>query len=159
MKTVTLGEKKFEICENEFDINDGRFMVFKQYFKQMQSKEDFPTFFATFEKWKNLLNKGNVTEAAYCWYYYAKMINIPDSFDAWEYCFALICLNEDEDQTMMKFTDENYLKEKVIYFRENGVTRGFIRTEVENFIAASPELFLIYMVTEKAIQILKELNS
>lgn len=155
MKKVNFGEKTFEICENEFDINDGRFMVFKQYFKQLQTKEDFPTFLATFEKWKSLINKGNNIEANFCWYDYAKMIYIGDNYDAMEYCFALICLYENEDQTK---TDENYLKEKLNYLRANGLTRGQVRSEVENFISASPELLLVYIVMEKAIQTLKELN-
>ena len=56
-------------------------------------------------------------------------------------------------------TDENYLKDKITYLRENGLTRGMVRSEVENFISASPELLLIYIITEKAIQTLKNLNS
>ena len=155
MKKVDFGGKTFELCETEFDINDGRFMVFKQYFKQLQTKEDLPTFFATFEKWKGLMNKGNKVEADFCWYDYAKTVNVGLDYDAYEFCFALICLYEGEDQ--MK-TDENFLKEKLDILRKNGLTRGIVRREVENFIMASPELFLIYMVTEKAIQILRELT-
>lgn len=147
MKKQQFGEKEFLICENEFDINDGRFMMFKQYFKQLQCKEDYSNFWTTFEKWKALVNKGNKVEADVCWFDYAKMIQIADQYDAWEFCFALICNEATDDQT--KPTDENFMKEKIDYLRTcSEFNRGLVRTEVENFILACKDLSITYMVTK-----------
>jgi hypothetical protein len=61
--------------------------------------------------------------------------------DALSKCFALICLEDGEDQTN---TDENYLSEKLGRLYQDGLTRGFVEESVRNFTIASPLSFGSY---------------
>ena len=61
--------------------------------------------------------------------------------DALSKCFALICLEDGEDQLNV---DDNFLQEKLERLWANGLTRGFVEETVRNFTIASPLSFGSY---------------
>jgi nucleosome binding factor SPN SPT16 subunit len=58
-------------------------------------------------------------------------------------CFALICLEAGEDQTVL---DEAVLQEKIKRMSADGLTAGTVYEEVVGFMEASPETFQAHLV-------------
>ena len=67
-------------------------------------------------------------------------------------CFAIICLEEGEDQ---KNTKESLYNKKLERMRKDGLTRGFVEESVSNFIKASPQSFGDYATL---LSMMEEMN-
>lgn len=143
MKKIKIGKKEYSLCENIFDINDERFNMFKQYFLQVIEKLDKPLFIETFAKYVKYHDAGQHSDGLIEWYNFKKAIDLKQlDYDAYSFCFCLICLNQNEDQRNLS---EDYQLEKLKELRENGLSRGLVEEAVENFMKASPKTFGAYL--------------
>lgn len=143
MKPITIGTKEYRLIENLFDINDERFNVFKQYFLQTLEGMDKPLFAATFSKYIAFVNAGKHSDGIIEWHNFKKAIELKElNYDAYSFCFALLCLNKDEDQ---KDCSEATQLRKLEELRKEGLTRGMVEDSVINFMKASPNQFGVYL--------------
>jgi len=143
MKTITIGEKQYEVCVHKDDINFQRFVMFKQYVPMIWEKMDSPLFEAYFDRVKTHYDKGEHTQGIIELINYKSAIdNLKHGHDAWGICFALICLEKDEDQTRL---DENFLTEKLKKWIADGLTAGQVHEVVVDFLKASPEVFSAHL--------------
>lgn len=143
MKEYKFGKKKFNIIETMFDINDKRFHEFKKYFVQVIEKMDVPAFSETFAKYKNHFDNGRHADGFIEWYNFKKATQLKElDYDAYSFCFALLCLYPDENQQDIS---EDYQHKKLDYLRANGLSRGFVEETVINFMKASPKVFGVFL--------------
>lgn len=142
MKQITIGEKRYDLMETMFDINDERFHIFKQWLLQIFEKVNEPLFLTTYTKYIQNFNSGNHADGLLEWVNYKKAISLKQlNYDAYTYCFALICLEEGEKQNdISDITHERKIKE----MREAGLSRGVVEQAVENFIKASGTILGVY---------------
>ena len=143
MKSIKIGEKEYQLIETLFDINDERFNIFKQHLMQVFENLDKPLFAATFSKYVASHNSGNHAEGLIEWFNFKKAIDLKElNYDAYSFCFALLCLEPGENQR--DCSDSKQLK-KLEEIRSNGLTRGMVEETVENFIKASGTTFGVYI--------------
>lgn len=150
MKKLKIGKKNYQICEGVNDIYDIRFPKFLQYFRMAYENVDKPFFEGCRQKALGFYNK-QMPMQAFMEYenYYAAIKLDQVNLTGLSMCFAIICLEEGEDQASM---DEEKLKEKLERMRAEGLTRGVVEEHVGNFIQGSPNSFgdlgrLIAMMT------------
>lgn len=155
MKPFKLGKKEYTQIETMFDINDYRFMIFKQYILQTIENIDKPVFLQTYSKYMAYLNAGEHAQGFLEWNNFKKSIELKElNHDAMGICFALLCLEKDEDQ--QECSKEIQIK-KLDEMRANGLSRGQVEETVVNFMKASPKTFGVYLaVLEMTIPQLKE---
>lgn len=141
MRTIKIGEREVRVCEHQGDINYLRFVRFKQWIPQVFEKMDIPVFSLHFEKFNDLHNKGKYAQSVMIWYDYLLAIkqSKENSFDAWGMCFALITIEEGEDEKSCP--DDSRLKEKIERLSNEGLSAETVKKEVVNFMKASPEEF------------------
>lgn len=148
MKFINIGTRTYRLMEDVYDINDKRFNHFKMYLLKSLEGIDRPLFAETHAKATDLMNNHKYLQANGLYENYLRAIEL-DGYneDAISKCFALICLDDDEDQVN---TDEMLLNKKLETMWANGLTRGFVEEAVQNFTIASPQSFGSYalMVTE-----------
>lgn len=148
MKNVTIGTKSYRLMEDVYDINDKRFNYFKMYLLKSLEGIDRPLFADTHQRATDLMNSHKYLQANGLYENYLKSIE-QDGYndDALSRCFALICLDDNEDQLNV---DETFLDGKLADMWSNGLTRGFVEESVQNFTIASPQSFGAYalMITE-----------
>ena len=139
MRKILIGEEMFELCESVNDIYDIRFPKFLQYFRMAYENVDKPLFEATRQKAMQFFNKQMPMNAFLEYENYFAAIKLPQvNLTGVSMCFAIICLEKGEDQTIV---DEAKLEEKLERMRKNGLTRGIVEDAVTNFIIASPTSF------------------
>ena len=143
MKKIKIGTKTYDQCQHKDDINIKRFIAFKQYAPMIWEKMDSPLFEAYFDCIKNHFNKGHHTQVL------VELINLraainnqENGYDGWCMCFALITLEEGEDQTNV---EESFLQEKVDRWIKDGLTAGQVHSSVLDFMKASEEVFSAHL--------------
>lgn len=142
MKQVKIGNGDYHLLESVNDINDRRFLEFKAYLLQSLEGIDKPLFQTTMKRAMDHFNGSRYIQAWGEFDNYLHAIEYEKyNDDALSKCFALICLEKDEDQLNI---DANYLDEKLARLHKNGLTRGFVEESVQNFILASPLSFGSY---------------
>lgn len=155
MKQIKIGKLKVKICEHQGDINYLRFVKFKQYAPQFWEKMDSPLFAVYFERYMDFHNKGQHAKSLMVLHDYKMAIDISkNSYDAWGVCFALIALLEGEDSRTCP--DEADLKDKLKTFTDNGLIAEVVKSEVVNFMKASPEVFMDHLTL---LAILSSMNA
>lgn len=156
MTTITIGNKEYKLIQSIMDINDERFNVFKQHLLQVFEEMDKASFTRTFEKCIKLHNQGLHAEAIIEWYNFKKATELQTlNYDAYSFCFALLCLDKDEDQR--DCSDSTQLK-KLDEMRANGLTRGVVEDTVTNFMNASPRQFGAYLEMLELLQMRQHLT-
>jgi len=136
MKEMTIGEQTYYLLDSVNEINDKRFTFFKMYLLQSLEGIDRPLFKDTMERAMGHFNKQRWVQAWGEFENYHHSIEYEKyNEDALTKCFALICLEEGEDQLNL---DEEFLNKKIAKMHENGLTRGTVEESVENFSKASP---------------------
>lgn len=128
--------------EDVYDINDKRFNYFKMYLLKSLEGIDRPLFTECLQKATDLMNAHKYIQALGLFQNYAMAIE-HDGYneDALSKCFALICIEKDEDQSNV---DENFLNKKLEEMWQNNLSRGFVEESVTNFTIASPQSFGAY---------------
>ncbi len=145
---------KYQLMQTPFDIGDKRFVAFKQYFLQTIEGLDKPSFLAEFERYKSLHDQGKHGDALISWHNFKTALELKEqNYDAYSICFCLLLLAEGED---MNDTDTSKQLKKLESLRQEGINRGMIEQEVENFLNASPTQFALYLEVRKTIQLLSE---
>ena len=116
MKELKIKDQSFKLCEFSDDINVGRFTRIKQYSPLIWEKFDIPVFEVFYSKAVSFFNKSQYFEALQTINDYKDAINNnAKGYDAWEYIFALICNEVDEDQSIY---DDALIGMKINKFRE-----------------------------------------
>jgi hypothetical protein len=139
MKKIQLGDEEFDLCENVNDIFDIRFPKFLQYFRMAYENVDKPLFEATRQKALGFYNKQMPMNAFMEYENYWAAVKLPQvNLTGMSMCFAIICLENGEDQAVI---DEAKLENKLERMRKAGLTRGMVEDAVTNFIVASPNSF------------------
>ena len=139
MKEIQISETEYRLCEGITDLYDIRFPLFLSYLRMSVENIDKPLFKATMEKAIARADKGEFFKAIKEFQDYESAISLDQvSSTGLSKCFALICLEEGEDQVE---TDEGALDKKLDKMRQDGLTRGFVEESVSNFIKASPQSF------------------
>jgi hypothetical protein len=137
--------------EDMGDINDLRFVVFKQYILQVMERMDNPLWIQTFARYRKHFNAGEHFEAAIELENFTKAIQLNKAnYDAYDFCFCLIFLEPGEDQ--LDTTDALQLR-KLEELRAQGLTRKFVEESVLNFMKASPATFGGYLVVLKSMSL------
>jgi len=153
MKDLKIGEETYQLCEGVDDLYDIRFPLFMQYLRMSVEGVDKPLFAATIQRAESLMNKGEFHKAFMEFVNYQTSIELPEvNITGLSMCFAVIVLNEDEDQSD---TNEGKLKKKLTAMRKAGLTRGMVEDTVTNFIKASPDSFGDYGVLMETISMMK----
>lgn len=142
MTEIQIGTKKYLLMEDVYDINDKRFNYFKMYLLKSLEGIDRPLYQECMIKATDLMNNHKYIQALGLFQNYGMSIE-KDGFneDALSKCFALICIEEGEDQTNV---DETFLNKKLDGMWKEGLTRGFVEESVQNFTIASPQSFGSY---------------
>lgn len=145
MKEIQVGELPVKVCEHKGDINYLRFVKFKQYAPQFWERMDSPLFEVYFEKFMDFHNQGKHAQglAALLDYKFA-IKNTEKSYDAWMVCFTMITILEGENKDACP--DELEIQKKIKLFTDNGISPDIIKTEVVNFMKASPETFMDHVI-------------
>ena len=142
MIKIKIGEAEYRLMESVEDINDKRFLYFKMYLLESLEGIDRPLFKTTMEKATEFFNKSKLLQAMGEFQNYQHSIEYEKyNDDALSKCFALICLEDEEDQLNV---DDNFLQEKLERLWTNGLTRGFVEESVRDFTIASPLSFGSY---------------
>lgn len=143
MKTIKIGKEEFQLMQTPFDINDERFVVFKQHFLQVFESIDKPLFAATYSKCMGFHNQGLHSDVVIELTNFKKAIDLKElNYDAYSICFALLCLEKGEDPK--ELSTAKHL-DKLERMRKAGLTRGLVEETVENFMKASPKTFGVYL--------------
>jgi len=154
MKDLVIGEKTYQLCEGVEDFYDIRFPKFLNYLRMSIEGIDKPLFAATMQRAEKFMDKGEFHRAWKEFMNYQMAIEMPEtSSTGLSMCFALIVLEEGEDQSNV---DEGLLKKKLERMRNDGLTRGLVEETVTNFIVASPDSFGDYGSLMETIQEMKE---
>ncbi len=157
MKEIQIGETTYNLCEGVNDIYDIRFPVFLNYLRMSVENIDKPLFATTFERAEARFDKGQFHKGLMEFADYRSSITLEQvSWTGLSMCFALICLEENEDQAKTK---EDFMKKKLDKMRKNGLTRGFVEESVSNFIKASPSSFGDYAMLQEIIGQMNEITS
>jgi len=148
MKELKIGKTNLRICEHQGDINYLRFVKFKQYAPQFWEKMDSPLFAVYFEKYMDKVNRGEHAQGVMVWHDYKLAIDMSkNSYDAWGICFALIALDEGEDERSCP--DDAQLRKKIERLSGEGLSAKTVKDEVLNFMVASPEVFTEHLTLYK----------
>jgi hypothetical protein len=106
---------------------------------------DSPLFAVYLEKYMNFHNTGNHAQALMVLHDYKLAIDMSkNSFDAWGICFALLSIDEAED--FRTCPDDSDLRAKLKAYTDEGLTAEQVKTEVVNFMKASPEVFQDHLI-------------
>lgn len=145
MKKVKIGEKEYNRLENLFDINDERFLIFKQYMLQVFENIDKPNFLVMHNKVIKHFNANDNYKIIIELENFKKALEMRDlDYDAYSVCFALIHLDIEEKEDLNDYdTDKQLLK--LAEMRKSGLSRGDMEEAVENFMIASPKHFAHYL--------------
>lgn len=155
MKEIMVGTMPVKVCEHKGDINYLRFVKFKQYAPQFWERMDSPLFAEFFERFKTEHNKGNHAQGlAILLDYQFAIDNVKKSYDAWGVCFALITVLEGEEAR--SDLDILEIEKKIKKFTDQGITAEQVKSEVVNFMMASPEIFIKHLTMIDISDILKE---
>jgi len=142
MRAFKIGDGDYQLLESVTDINDKRFTYFKMYLLQSLEGIDRPLFKSTMEKAMEHFNHHRYIQAWGEFENYNHAIEHEKyNEDALSKCFALICLEKNENQLN---TDDNFLNEKLEKMWVDGLTRGLVEESVRNFIMMSPLSFGSY---------------
>ena len=156
MKELKIGETTYKLCESVNDIYDVRFPVFLNYLRMSVEGVDKPLFAATFERAEARFDKGQFHKGLMEFADYRSSITLEQvSSTGLSMCFAIICLEENEDQTNTK---EEPLRKKLTKMRKNGLDRGLVEESVANFIKASPNSFGDYAMLQEIISQMSEIT-
>jgi len=156
MTKIKIGEKEYNLCESVNDIYDIRFPVFLNFLRMSIENIDKPLFAAKQQKAEEWLNKAMPYNAVKEFLDYGSSINLEQvNTTGLSMCFALICLDNGEDQSNI---DESFLKEKLDKMRKEGLKRGVVEEQVSSFIKASPDSFGEYNLIAELMQEMKNLS-
>jgi hypothetical protein len=145
MKEIKVGELSVKVCEHKGDINYLRFVKFKQYAPQFWERMDSPLLAIYMERYMDAHNKGQHAQAlAILLDYQFAIKNVEKSYDAWMVCFTLITLLEGED--FKSVPEDLEIQSKIKKFTDQGITPDVVKTEVVNFMKASPETFMDHVI-------------
>jgi len=154
MKKIIIGKEEYDICENVNDLYDIRFPVFLNFLRMSIENIDKPLFIAKQQKAEEWLNKAMPYNAVKEFLDYGSSINLEQvNTTGLSMCFALICLDNGEDQSNI---DESFLKKKLDKMRKDGLKRGIVEEQVSSFIKASPDSFGEYNLIAELMQEMKE---
>jgi hypothetical protein len=135
MKTIQIGKLKVKVAENANDINIQRFVAMKEYVIAKETGIDRPTLTSTFKQIYQNFNKNDSAGTLIAIYDFINgLANIEKQQDAHQMIFALLTLEENEDETN---TDKTFLKEKLDRLAKQGLKQGTVEEYSENFIIAS----------------------
>ena len=139
MKELQINETKYQLCESITDLYDVRFPQFLNFLRMSVEGIDKALFKATMERAIARIDKGEFFKAMKEFQDYEAAISLEQvNSTGLSMCFAIICLEEGEDQ---KNTKESLYNKKLERMRKDGLTRGFVEESVSNFIKASPQSF------------------
>ena len=142
MKTIKIGNEKYKQIETAEDLPIQRYAMLKEYVIWKETGVDTPNLVTTITKFVHGFD--NESKAAMLTSLYDYMTGIKqakEEIDADQMIFALITLEDDEDQTK---TNDGFLKEKLGRMNANGLTQKVVEETVENFIQASSAHFVSY---------------
>ena len=159
MKEIEVGKTTYKLCESVNDIYDIRFPVFLNYLRMSVEGVDKPLFAATFERAEARFDKGQFHKGLMEFADYRSAITLDQvGWTGLSICFALICIEEDEDQSDAKSFKEDVLQKKLTKMRKDGLTRGLVEESVANFIKASPNSFGDYAMLQEIISQMSEIT-
>ncbi len=157
MKELIIGEITYNLCEGVSDLYDIRFPKFLNYLRMSVENIDKPLFTATLERAVAKHNKGQFAQSLLEFYDYRSAITLDQvGWTGLSICFALICIEEGEDQANKKSFKEDVLQAKLTKMRKDGLTRGLVEESVSNFIKASPSSFGDYAILQEIISQMNE---
>ena len=157
MKELEIGEITYNLCEGVSDLYDIRFPKFLNYLRMSVENIDKPLFASTFERAEARFDKGQFHKGLMEFYDYRSAITLEQvSWTGLSMCFALICIEEGEDQADKKSFKEDVLQAKLTKMRKDGLTRGLVEESVSNFIKASPSSFGDYAILQEIISQMNE---
>jgi len=156
MKELKIGETAYKLCESVNDIYDIRFPVFLNYLRMSVEGVDKPLFASTYERAEARFDKGQFHKGLMEFMDYRSAITLDQvSSTGLSMCFAIICLEDGEDQTNVK---EEPLRKKLARMQKNGLERGLVEESVANFIKASPTSFGDYVMLQEIISQMSEIK-
>jgi hypothetical protein len=132
--TITNGDKSmtFQICEGIEDINITRWNQIKKWIIQVESGTSIPNLRDMFTKFTAQFDKaspGGMYRVVHD--YLHSLSSVTNAEDGDQMVFALMTLEDGEDPINI---DESKLKDKLSRMADHGLTQGFVKQEVENFI-------------------------
>lgn len=134
MKTHKLDGLTIKICETIDDINIRRFIAMKEWVIYRESGMDMPSLKDLYIRTLNAFDNDRPSQIVIALHDQIRAIDfVNKGYDPNQMIFALMCVEEGEDQTV---TDHTQLKEKCDRLAEAGLGQGFVVSEVENFTKA-----------------------
>ncbi len=143
MKKLKIGKVEYQIIDNIGEIMYSRMNVFNQYITAVFQGMDIQLFAVTMDKINAYFNAGEYMQA------YNELTNFNTAIKMKDYnldplgmCFALICVEKDEDTT--KVSDAE-LKAKLQRMIDGGLKWDTVKDEVLNFMNRYPDKFSPYL--------------
>jgi hypothetical protein len=143
MKSIKIGSKEYDLMQTPFDIGDERAVIFRQFLNQTFELNDNSLWKTTWARCKAYFNSGQQADGIIELYNFDKAVELKElNYDAYSICFCLITLQKGEEQ---KDFGLNFQLKKLEEMRNEGLTRGMVEQEVENFLIASPKSYGPYL--------------
>lgn len=160
MRIINIGKLELQLMESPADINDGRYQVVHQLMEQIYSYVERPDPFRFCQLFRKAINENSAAGQLETFFNYEASLTLAQSQDqrVWSLIFALITLENGEDQTDKKTRDMNYLHQKVERYQANGLDAETPEREVQTFFFKCPELLEKWTVMEMAILSMKYLD-
>jgi hypothetical protein len=153
MKKLKIGKLEVQLMEDPTDINSGRYNLVERLMTKIHDYADKPNHAVFFEQFEKQLNLNSIAGQHEAFYNYKYAFNNPvNNVSTWEQLFALITVEQGEDQNDEKTFDLNYLTEKITRYRQAGMTAAMCQEEVKAFFLLCPELYPIYSLMNQLLE-------
>lgn len=144
MRTIKIGEQEYQLCENAEDLGIKRYNELKALLVLKETGVSIPSLIDTWQKRMRAYDNESKSEMVIADYNFLLGLNkIEEREDTDQMIFSLICNESGEDGNKYDYTKG---KEKLDRMAANGLTQGFVKKEVEDFIKGSPILSELYFL-------------
>ncbi len=144
MKTIKIGSSDYELCENAEDLGIKRYNELKALMVFKETGVSIPSLIDTWKKRMAAYDNESKSGMVIADYNFLLGLNkIEEREDTDQMIFGIICNEKDEDVTKYDATKS---KEKIDRMSANGLTQGFVKKEVEDFLKGSPILSELYFL-------------
>lgn len=140
MKTIEIGNKKYQQCETAEDLPIKRYAPLKHYMIYKESGVTVPSLIKAMSGFIKGFDEESKAKMLISLHNYATGLQQTlDEFDPDQMVFALITFEDGEDKHIW---DETKAKDKLEKWNKDGLTQGVVEDAVVNFIEASTTHFV-----------------
>jgi hypothetical protein len=160
MRDYKIGELTVSLMENQSDINDGRYQVVHGLMDMIYSCVERPDPFRYCQNMRKAINENNTAAVYECFFNFETSLTLAQGKDknVWAQIFALITVEDGENQHDKTTWDLNYLSKKLDRYYAAGLTTGMIEKEVEGFFLTCPRLREAWVTQVELMNVLKLLG-